>query len=110
MTNPTPRERAIEALKSYMAAYPAFRIKPEGAPGSPVRKEQERLMALEDFAREAIAALQAESAISVPDGFVLVPREPTLSQLKAGQDAWLADTERKSSTLYKAMIEAGRLK
>lgn len=45
----------VEVLKRYMNAYPAFRIKPEGAPNSPVRVEQERLMALEDCARAAIA-------------------------------------------------------
>lgn len=49
------RERElIELLKRYRNAYPAFRIKPEGAPGSPVRIEQERLMALEDAANAAI--------------------------------------------------------
>jgi hypothetical protein len=45
----------IAVLRRYIAAYPAFRIKPEGAPGSPVRVEQERLMELEDLANAAIA-------------------------------------------------------
>lgn len=49
------RDELLEVLERYMAAYPAFRIKPEGAPGSPTRVEQERLMALEDCARVAIA-------------------------------------------------------
>lgn len=42
-------------VKRYMGAYPAFRIKPEGAPGSQARDEQERLMALEDAALAALA-------------------------------------------------------
>jgi FtsZ-binding cell division protein ZapB len=42
-------------LERYMNTYPAFRIKPEGAPGSQARDEQERLMTLEDLARAAIA-------------------------------------------------------
>lgn len=43
-------------LARYMDAYPAFRIKPTGAPGSPARLEQENLMALEDLARAALGA------------------------------------------------------
>ena len=43
-------------LERYMNMYPAFRIKPEGAPGSQVRDEQERKMALEDAARALLAA------------------------------------------------------
>jgi hypothetical protein len=42
-------------LERYMNAYPAFRIKPNGAPGSQVRNEQERLMALEDEAKAVLA-------------------------------------------------------
>jgi hypothetical protein len=49
------RDELLAVLERYMAAHPAFRIKPEGAPGSPIRVEQERLMALEDAARAAIA-------------------------------------------------------
>ncbi len=51
---------AVKALKSfvatrnmlerYIAAYPAFRVKPIGAPGSQARDEQERLMVLEEAA------------------------------------------------------------
>lgn len=37
-------------LERYIAAYPAFRMKPVGAPGSQARDEQERLMALEQTA------------------------------------------------------------
>ena len=50
------REQALEnVLRRYLNAYPAFRIKPEGAPGSPKRIEQENLMALEDAARGVLA-------------------------------------------------------
>lgn len=45
----------LAVLQRYVNAYPAFRIKPVGAPGSPERVEQERLMALEDAARTAIS-------------------------------------------------------
>jgi hypothetical protein len=45
----------LAALERYVAAYPAFRMKPEGAPNSPVRIEQERLMLLEELALTAIA-------------------------------------------------------
>lgn len=48
----------IEALRStlerYMFAYPAFRMKPVGAPGSPARIESERLMALEEQAQRVL--------------------------------------------------------
>lgn len=33
-------------------------------------------------------------------------REPTVAQLAAGQKAWLKDDLRRSSTLYRAMIDA----
>jgi hypothetical protein len=42
-------------LQRYVASYPAFRIKPVGAPGSEKRVEQENLMALEDAAQAALA-------------------------------------------------------
>ena len=45
----------LAVLQRYVNAYPAFRIKPIGAPGSEKRIEQENLMALEDAARTAIA-------------------------------------------------------
>lgn len=35
-----------------------------------------------------------------------VPVEPTAAMLAAGQTAWLKDPLRKSSTLYRAMVEA----
>jgi hypothetical protein len=49
-------------LVRYMNMYPAFRVKPEGAPGSQVRNEQEQKMALEDAARSALKAAMPERA------------------------------------------------
>jgi hypothetical protein len=37
---------------------------------------------------------------------VTVPREPTTAMLAAGQVAWLNDPQKRSSTLYRAMVEA----
>jgi hypothetical protein len=49
-------EQLRTVLERYMFAYPAFRMKPIGAPGSPQRIESERLMALEEAAREALGS------------------------------------------------------
>lgn len=49
----------LAILRRYMAAYPAFRIKPVGAPGSEKRVEQENLIALEDDALDIIARATA---------------------------------------------------
>lgn len=57
-----------------------------------------------DSARAALAALRPGDEL--PGGLVVVPKEATMRQLAAGQSAWLADPERKSSTLYRAMIAA----
>jgi hypothetical protein len=48
------RDELARVLQRYVNAYPAFRIKPKGAPGSVARIEQERLMALEDEAKAAL--------------------------------------------------------
>lgn len=45
----------LALLKRYRNAYPAFRMKPVGAPGSEKRIEQEMLTALEEAADTAIA-------------------------------------------------------
>lgn len=36
----------------------------------------------------------------------VVPREPTTAMLAAGQKAWREDTQKRSSTLFRAMVEA----
>jgi hypothetical protein len=53
-------------------------------------------------ARDVIAAL-------ADTGLAVVPVEPTEAMLTAGQDAWLDDPARRSSTLYRAMIESGKV-
>ena len=64
MTDFTPSKECLrmmeEALRRYIAAYPAFRIKPIGAPGSPARLEQENLMALEEAGERALSLLASE--------------------------------------------------
>ncbi|MBG4613401.1 hypothetical protein I5E47_02665 [Pseudomonas aeruginosa] len=57
-------------------------------------------------ASEEIAAPVAQAQHSVPEGWKLVPIEPTQAQLSAGQTAWLADPMRRSTTLYRAMLAA----
>lgn len=48
----------------------------------------------------------AEFAAVVPPTHALVPREPTTAMLAAGQRAWLTDPQRRSSTLFRAMVDA----
>lgn len=43
-------------------------------------------------------------------GLAVVPRLATIEQLSAGQKAWLADPERRSSKLYEAMLSAGEVR
>lgn len=78
-----------------------------------VRKDAERL---ERFAahiaaieRNRIAAetlAETASRAVVPEGWKLVPVEPTYRMLEEAQKAWLSDPCRRTSTLYKAMIAA----
>jgi hypothetical protein len=52
---------ALENLLTFdRVERPAFRLKPEGAPGSDARIRQEKLIALEDAARAALAAAKGE--------------------------------------------------
>ena len=53
-------ERLRYVLNRYISAYPAFRIRPVGAPGSKKRTEQENLMALEDAALAVLAGKDAQ--------------------------------------------------
>ncbi|QUI48287.1 hypothetical protein [Pseudomonas aeruginosa] len=55
---------------------------------------------------DSCAAHVAQAQHSVPEGWMLVPVEPTQAQLSAGQTAWLADPMRRSTTLYRAMLAA----
>ncbi|WP_223275124.1 hypothetical protein [Delftia tsuruhatensis] len=58
--------------------------------------------------RESRSALEAPAAPApaVPDGWRLVPANPTDAMLGAAQKAWLADPLRRSSTLYVAALAA----
>lgn len=51
----------------------------------------------------AVAALTAALAV---DGLCLVPKEPSVAMLAAGEMAWINDPLKRSSTLYRAMIAA----
>lgn len=54
-------------------------------------------------AETAITAYHAALAV---DGLCLVPKEPTMAMLYAGERAWINDPLKRSSTLYRAMIAA----
>ena len=58
----TPADELCAILERYINAYPAFRMKPVGAPNSPKRIEQEGLMALEEAAMAAIAKFRKETS------------------------------------------------
>lgn len=58
------------------------------------------------LAKVADEKVVAQAQHSVPEGWMLVPVEPTQAQLSAGQTAWLADPMRRSTTLYRAMLAA----
>lgn len=47
-------ERLAALLAEYVAAHPAFRVKPIGAPGSIARAEQDAAIQLENAARAAL--------------------------------------------------------
>lgn len=42
------------------------------------------------------------------EGWAFVPVEPTAAMLSAAQTAWNADALKRTSTLWAAMVEAGR--
>lgn len=44
----------------------------------------------------------------VPEGFVLVPKEPTWGMIDAGENACYGDDEEICKIVYKAMIEAAQ--
>lgn len=54
------RDALMAALQRYVNAYPAFRMKPIGAEGSPARIEQENLMAIEEQAKAALSRDEGE--------------------------------------------------
>ena len=58
---------------------------------------------------DTTAAMRAALAAITNAGCAVVPEVATAAQLTAGQTAWLNDPCRRSSTLYGAMVEAGRI-
>lgn len=58
---------------------------------------------------DTAAAMRAALAAITNAGYAVVPESATTAQLTAGQTAWLNDPCRRSSTLYRAMVEAGRI-
>lgn len=60
-----------------------------------------------DFALTAIAT--ARQAIAVPDGYALVPIEPTQAMLDAGQKEWFESAGADPSfDMYRAMLSAAQ--
>ena len=52
--------------------------------------------------------LVAYPAPSVPEGYQLVPIEPTVDQIVAGQDAASIENSKRIVRIYKAMLSAAR--
>ncbi len=52
--------------------------------------------------------LTCGSAPSVPEGYVLVPVEPTVDQIVEGQDAGSIENSKRVVRIYKAMLAASR--
>lgn len=69
-------------------------------------REMQRAIAFYCGSHSSMSAAEAALAAIENAGLRIVPAEATSGQLYAGQRAWLADAERKSSTLYKAMVAA----
>lgn len=62
-----------------------------------------------DYARAALASAESQSQWRPPEGWVLVPKEPTLEMLREGARRfggpwWVADVEARSA--YRAMLSA----
>lgn len=53
---------------------------------------------------------QQAQKVAVPDGYKLVPIEPTWEMINAGENACYGDDEEICKIVYKAMIEAGEKK
>ena len=55
-----------------------------------------------------VVALYDTPAPSVPEGYVLVPIEPTVNQIVAGQDSGSIENSKRIVRIYKAMLSAAR--
>lgn len=54
------------------------------------------------------AAALTQSGRGVPEGCAVVPINPTMRMLAAGQSAWVKDDLKRSTTLWVAMVEEGQ--
>ena len=62
------------------------------------------------YRHSSFGLLAKVALIAITDsGYAVVPIEPTEAMLAVGQDGWLDDPARRSSTLYRAMIESGKV-
>lgn len=58
------------------------------------------------FALALLSKYAAPQPPQTPEGYKLVPIEPADAMLKAAQTAWLNDPARRTTTVYRAMLEA----
>lgn len=90
----TPTQKAVEAaVKAMKALEDEATADPENIFGA-------------DLTSLAEAAITAYLDALAVDGLCLVPKEPTVAMLAAGERAWINDPLKRSSTLYRAMIAA----
>lgn len=101
------REDLIERMTRAMVGEERWQAMPEVASyleskSAPAHTEwHDRAEARQDAQRILDAITHA--------GCAVVPASASTAQLAAGQTAWINDPCRKSSTLYRAMVEAGRI-
>ena len=55
-----------------------------------------------------VVALYDNPAPSVPEGYVMVPVEPSVDQIVEGQDAGSIENSKRIVRIYKAMLSAAR--
>lgn len=78
-----------------------------------VALDHEMQMQVEEFNEHwdtFCAGWQAAKADAVPEGFVVVPKEPTWDMIDAGENACYGDDEHICKIVYQAMISAGENK
>ena len=56
--------------------------------------------------REGTLLFTAPQPQQIPEGYKIVPKEPTSEMLKAAQTVWLNDPMRRTTTFYQAMLAA----
>lgn len=106
--NTTPAGEALRRFEDAAVAYgraEALLEESGGASGSPMESVSEELEA----ARAAVERALAQAPAAVPDGCVVVPREPTPEMLAVGEDQdWMAfeTTDIYIGKVYRAMLAA----